>query len=194
MPKIPGINHLRAVRALEKAGFRIVRQGKTHRHERRFPFHHHTASQSGKRTDNGRDCQRRRNVRRRISQPPIIEQLCWPGSGSGSSGAQLSQVKSRTPRSACFETRSLPTLTRSYPRRFTFYVADPSAPLSVVVTDRRLPRCRGLSRGARLRSHRALAGWIEIFPVSGARGVTNVSRQLPLRTTACAKEKVRRKN
>ena len=28
MPKIPGINHLRAVRALEKAGFRIVRQGK----------------------------------------------------------------------------------------------------------------------------------------------------------------------
>jgi predicted RNA binding protein YcfA (HicA-like mRNA interferase family) len=28
MPKIPGINHLAAVRALEKAGFRIVRQGK----------------------------------------------------------------------------------------------------------------------------------------------------------------------
>ena len=28
------------------------------------------------------------------------------------------------------ETRSLPTLTRSYPRRFTFYVADPSAPFS----------------------------------------------------------------
>jgi predicted RNA binding protein YcfA (HicA-like mRNA interferase family) len=28
MPKIPGVNHLRAVRALEKAGFRIVRQGK----------------------------------------------------------------------------------------------------------------------------------------------------------------------
>ena len=28
MPKIPGINHLEAVRALEKAGFRIVRQGK----------------------------------------------------------------------------------------------------------------------------------------------------------------------
>jgi predicted RNA binding protein YcfA (HicA-like mRNA interferase family) len=26
--KIPGINHLEAVRALEKAGFRIVRQGK----------------------------------------------------------------------------------------------------------------------------------------------------------------------
>ena len=28
MPKIPGINHLDAVRALERAGFRIVRQGK----------------------------------------------------------------------------------------------------------------------------------------------------------------------
>ena len=28
MPKIPGVNHLDAVRALEKAGFRIVRQGK----------------------------------------------------------------------------------------------------------------------------------------------------------------------
>ena len=28
MPKIPGINHLEAVRVLEKAGFRVVRQGK----------------------------------------------------------------------------------------------------------------------------------------------------------------------
>jgi predicted RNA binding protein YcfA (HicA-like mRNA interferase family) len=28
MPKIAGINHLDAVRALSKAGFRIVRQGK----------------------------------------------------------------------------------------------------------------------------------------------------------------------
>lgn len=28
MPKIPGINHLDAVRAPEKGGFRIVRQGK----------------------------------------------------------------------------------------------------------------------------------------------------------------------
>jgi len=28
LPKIPGINHLDAVRALEKAGFRIARQGK----------------------------------------------------------------------------------------------------------------------------------------------------------------------
>jgi len=28
VPKVPGVNHLEAVRALEKAGFRIVRQGK----------------------------------------------------------------------------------------------------------------------------------------------------------------------
>lgn len=28
MPSIPGVNHLLAVRALEKAGFRIARQGK----------------------------------------------------------------------------------------------------------------------------------------------------------------------
>jgi predicted RNA binding protein YcfA (HicA-like mRNA interferase family) len=28
MGKIPGINHLDAVRALEKAGFRVIRQGK----------------------------------------------------------------------------------------------------------------------------------------------------------------------
>ena len=28
MPKIPGINHLVAVKALEKAGFKVVRQGK----------------------------------------------------------------------------------------------------------------------------------------------------------------------
>ncbi len=28
MPKLPGINHLRAVAALEKAGFTIIRQGK----------------------------------------------------------------------------------------------------------------------------------------------------------------------
>ncbi len=28
MPKLPGVNHLRAVKALEKAGFRIDRQGK----------------------------------------------------------------------------------------------------------------------------------------------------------------------
>jgi predicted RNA binding protein YcfA (HicA-like mRNA interferase family) len=28
MPKIPGINHLEAVKALQKAGFRIVRQSR----------------------------------------------------------------------------------------------------------------------------------------------------------------------
>ena len=28
MPKLPGVNHLDAVRAFEKAGFQILRQGK----------------------------------------------------------------------------------------------------------------------------------------------------------------------
>jgi predicted RNA binding protein YcfA (HicA-like mRNA interferase family) len=28
MPRIPGVNHLDAVRALEKAGYQVIRQGK----------------------------------------------------------------------------------------------------------------------------------------------------------------------
>jgi predicted RNA binding protein YcfA (HicA-like mRNA interferase family) len=28
MPKLPGINHLEAIRAFQKAGFRILREGK----------------------------------------------------------------------------------------------------------------------------------------------------------------------
>ena len=28
MPKIPGINHQDAIRALQKAGFRVIREGK----------------------------------------------------------------------------------------------------------------------------------------------------------------------
>ena len=28
MPKVPGVNHLRAIKAFEKAGFKVVRQGK----------------------------------------------------------------------------------------------------------------------------------------------------------------------
>jgi predicted RNA binding protein YcfA (HicA-like mRNA interferase family) len=28
MPKLPGVNHLDAVRAFEKAGYRVLRQGK----------------------------------------------------------------------------------------------------------------------------------------------------------------------
>jgi predicted RNA binding protein YcfA (HicA-like mRNA interferase family) len=28
MPKLPGVNHLDAIRALKKAGFRVARQGK----------------------------------------------------------------------------------------------------------------------------------------------------------------------
>lgn len=30
MPRIPGVNHRRAIRALERAGFRVVREGRRH--------------------------------------------------------------------------------------------------------------------------------------------------------------------
>ncbi len=30
MPKLPGVNHLEAIRALEKAGFHVVRPGSKH--------------------------------------------------------------------------------------------------------------------------------------------------------------------
>ncbi len=30
MPKLPGVNHQEAIRALEKAGFRVARQGGKH--------------------------------------------------------------------------------------------------------------------------------------------------------------------
>ena len=30
MPKIPGVNHRRAIHALERAGFRIAREGRKH--------------------------------------------------------------------------------------------------------------------------------------------------------------------
>ena len=30
MPRIPGVNHRRAIRALEKAGYSVVREGRKH--------------------------------------------------------------------------------------------------------------------------------------------------------------------
>src|SRR5436189_1499280 len=64
--------------------------------------------------------------------------------------------------------------TRAIPDRDVFYVADPISFIasSVVVTDRRRRQCRGPSRGARSRPHRAPPGSIEIFPAARARGVT----------------------
>jgi len=38
---------------------------------------------------------------------------------------------------SAIETHSLPTLTRSYPRRFTFYVAWPAAPFARLTHSRR---------------------------------------------------------
>ena len=50
--------------------------------------------------------------------------------GDHGAGARfLAQTRAESEGDFLTETRSLPTLTRSYPRRFTFYVADPSAPL-----------------------------------------------------------------
>ena len=53
MPKIPGINHLDAVRALEKAGFRIIRQGKHIVMSDGVRNPHDSKTQSGKRFHNG---------------------------------------------------------------------------------------------------------------------------------------------
>jgi hypothetical protein len=39
---------------------------------------------------------------------------------------------------SAIETRSLPTLARSYPRRFTFYVAWPAAPFARLTHSRRI--------------------------------------------------------
>src|SRR5215475_2718703 len=48
---------------------------------------------------------------------------------------------------ARFETRSLPTLARCFPRSFTFYVADPSAALKLV----RFPRSLEKSEVGRMK-------------------------------------------
>src|SRR5437764_11184034 len=44
--------------------------------------------------------------------------------------AHLSNVSAADQSLQRFETPSLPTLTRSYPRHFTFYLAEPSAPFA----------------------------------------------------------------
>ena len=53
MPKIPGVNHLRAINAFEKAGFRVVAPRQAHCNERRHAFHHDSTTQSGERDHNG---------------------------------------------------------------------------------------------------------------------------------------------
>jgi len=57
MPKIPGIiPHLRAVRALAKAGFHIARQGKAHRHDRRQADPDYSKARPRGRAHHGRYC------------------------------------------------------------------------------------------------------------------------------------------
>jgi hypothetical protein len=53
MPKIPGVNHLRAIKAFEKAGFRVVRQGK---HIVMSDGTHFITTQSGERDHYGWNC------------------------------------------------------------------------------------------------------------------------------------------
>ncbi len=53
MPKLPGVNHLNAVRALEKAGFWIARHGQAYRDDGRKPNRNDSATQSSQRNHDG---------------------------------------------------------------------------------------------------------------------------------------------
>jgi hypothetical protein len=57
MPKIPGINHLEAIKALEKAGFRLVRQGKTYSDDQWHSLSHYSPEKSYQRLYHGRNRQ-----------------------------------------------------------------------------------------------------------------------------------------
>src|SRR5438093_4342053 len=122
----------------------------------------------------------------------VLASVFYPPSRKNSNGFRLKAgLETRSlpalarchPRSFTLITRTAPVLapatlaalpfTRAIPDRDVFYVAHPVAPFtfglkasSVVVTDRRRRQCRGPSPGARLRSHRAPAGSIEIFPAA----------------------------
>ena len=67
MPKIPGVNHLRAIKAFEKAGFRIVRQGRHVVMTDGTHFRHDPAAQS-------RECDHHGwNRERRGANDPAIQ-------------------------------------------------------------------------------------------------------------------------
>src|SRR5207302_6066135 len=64
VPKVPGVNHLDAVRAIEKAGFGVVRQGKHIRDDRRRAHPDDPAAQSRERVRSeerrvGKECRSR---------------------------------------------------------------------------------------------------------------------------------------
>jgi hypothetical protein len=68
-----------------------------------------------------------------LTRSPIALQAYSPNLGVSSSGifkhdssVSLSGDDPEASENFLIETRSLPTLTRSYPRRFTFYVARPT--------------------------------------------------------------------
>src|SRR5437762_1239417 len=82
------------------------------------------------------------------------------------------------------ETRSLPTLTRSYPRRFTFYVAWPRAPFAALthcrrIVFQRLPWLISLTHD--LPSSFALAGYpVHLADSQSARFSLGVSEETAL--------------
>jgi hypothetical protein len=82
MPKIAGVNHLRAVQAFEKAGFKIVRHGKhivmsDGSHFITIPRH-----KSGECPDDGRNRQRRRDVGGRIPSSALAGRFLKSLTGS----------------------------------------------------------------------------------------------------------------
>ena len=71
MPKIPGVNHLQAVKALPKVGFRVLRQGKHIIMTDGIRISDDPAQQPGKRNNNGRERSRCRVDGRAIQGAPI---------------------------------------------------------------------------------------------------------------------------
>jgi hypothetical protein len=54
MPKIPGVNHLAAIRALEKSGFRMA-PGQPYRDDGWLADRNYPSTQSGQRNNDGRN-------------------------------------------------------------------------------------------------------------------------------------------
>jgi len=72
MAKLSGINHLKAVKALEKAGFYIARQGKHIVMTNDVRIVTITTPQSRQCFYDGRNCSRRRINTRRIQEAALV--------------------------------------------------------------------------------------------------------------------------
>lgn len=71
MSKVPGIDHLDAVRGLEKAGYRVLRQGKHIVMTDGSLEGIDSPTQPSQRHDDGRDRARRRAHYRRVSEASL---------------------------------------------------------------------------------------------------------------------------